>query len=340
MNLNKEQALALLVNIDEYEFEYLVADLWERRGWETEVTQGSSDRGIDVIAEKQSPFHQKQLIQVKRYARDNTIGSPDVQQYSSLRQQEDNVDAVVIVTTGSFSQQAERTADDLNVKLIDGSDLYNITREEGAEDILEEYLDLGTHQETTQSPESQTSDASSVGSHQTAQTQDVESDSTGEEPAPPFKILKEVYHNEGWTKTKLSVKYSILAFIGTFIVYAVSAIIFGPFPEEVTFANRPLFSAVSIPAFLILAGAFFVFIVYASRDKAQLDKETGQATRRHPITLGVLTSFTAGIYPIYYLVMRNSKFEIEESVDEDGVSGSGEESVESSENIKPEDQVT
>lgn len=142
MSLELGRVLDKLRHMDEYEFEHLVAELWQMRGWATRVTSGSNDRGIDVVAEKSSPFYQKQLIQAKRYAKDSKISSPDIQQYSSLRHQEDDVDAVVIVTTSSFTSQAKRSAKDLNVKLIDGSSLYQMAISTGGAPFLSKYIDL------------------------------------------------------------------------------------------------------------------------------------------------------------------------------------------------------
>lgn len=142
MQLSKEEVISKLSGMDAYEFEYLIADIWEHRGWQTKVTQGSNDRGIDVIASKTTPFPQKQIIQAKRYSKGNNIGSPEVQQYSSLRQQEDEVDAVIIVTTSTFSPQARELARDLNVKLLDRDGLYLMIQESNAEDILMRYLDF------------------------------------------------------------------------------------------------------------------------------------------------------------------------------------------------------
>lgn len=141
---DRERVLDRLRRMDEYEFEHLVADLWEHRGWTTEVTQGSNDRGIDVVATKRTPFSQKQLIQAKRYGEGNKIGSPAIQQYSSLRHQEADVDAIVVVSTSSFTPQAEQAARDLNVKLIDGESLYDLVLESGAESVLGQYVSLGS----------------------------------------------------------------------------------------------------------------------------------------------------------------------------------------------------
>lgn len=130
-----------LQEIDNYEFEEFVAELWEEMGWKTTVTEGTGDRGIDVIATKGEPFETKQLIQVKRYSEGSTVGSPQIQQYASLRQQEPNVDAVVVVTTSTFSKQAKEIADDLNVKLIDGVALENLIEKYECEELVLRYAD-------------------------------------------------------------------------------------------------------------------------------------------------------------------------------------------------------
>lgn len=113
------------------EFERLIAELWSKQGWRTQVTQEIGDRGIDVVATKNNPVSEKHLIQVKRYGENNSVGSPDVQQYASLRQQEDSVDAVVIVTSSQFTTQAKEVADDLNVKLVDGNELCELINSTG-----------------------------------------------------------------------------------------------------------------------------------------------------------------------------------------------------------------
>jgi|GEM_PF-192891 len=126
--LSDQQLLATLQSMDEYEFEYLVAELWNEIGWRTSVTSASVDRGIDVIAERDSPFPEKQIIQAKRYSSDNPVSSSEVQQYAGLYAQEDGVDAVIVVTTGRFTSNATEVAADSNVKLVDGGDLCDMIR--------------------------------------------------------------------------------------------------------------------------------------------------------------------------------------------------------------------
>ncbi len=90
-----------LQGMDPYESEQFVGDLWGRFWWRTRVVGEPGDRGIDGIATSTTgDGPQKELIQAKRYGPNTTVGSPEVQQYASLRIQEDNVEQVSIVTTG------------------------------------------------------------------------------------------------------------------------------------------------------------------------------------------------------------------------------------------------
>lgn len=143
MDFEREEVLSNLRQINEYDFEEFIAKLWNRYGWETEVTAGSNDRGIDVIAEKHRPFEQKHLIQVKRWGSGNKVGGPEIQQYSSLLRRGDGIDAVVVVTTSSFSRQAKELASELNVKLVDGFDLYDVLSEIDADDLVKQYAGIG-----------------------------------------------------------------------------------------------------------------------------------------------------------------------------------------------------
>lgn len=153
MTFSRDTVLSILHGIDAYDFESVVAELWERQGWGTTVTQGSNDRGVDVIAERSDPFTQKIAIQAKRYDPSSSVGGPEVQQYASLRQQVERVDSVVIVTTGQFTRQARETADTLNVKLVNGGKLYNIIEANDAFDVLYPYLNLPDTNETGSSIE-------------------------------------------------------------------------------------------------------------------------------------------------------------------------------------------
>lgn len=127
-----------LQTMDPSQFEEFVADVWVELGWETRTVGEPGDRGIDVIA---TDGDAKQLIQAKRYGPDTTVGSPEVQQYASLRLQEDGIDDVVIVTTGTFSQQAASLAPELDVTLVDGETLLEMLDELEAYEVFVEHFD-------------------------------------------------------------------------------------------------------------------------------------------------------------------------------------------------------
>lgn len=136
-----EELRRQLQSIDEYDFEHFVADLWEARGWETEVSQASVDEGVDVTARMIGGLMDtKAAIQVKRFSEGNKIGRPDVQRYYSMKVQDPEADAAVVVTTSSFTDGAEEWAGEHNVKLVDGDDLVELVREEKRFDLVERYV--------------------------------------------------------------------------------------------------------------------------------------------------------------------------------------------------------
>lgn len=124
--------------MDPRRFEEFVADVWARLGWRTRVVGEPGDHGIDVVA---TTADRMQLIQAKRYGPDTTVGSPEVQQYASLRLQEEDVDQVTIVTTGEFSEQARELAPALDVILVDGQDLLDVLEDIEGWDVVATYFD-------------------------------------------------------------------------------------------------------------------------------------------------------------------------------------------------------
>ena len=108
-----------LQSMDPYEFEELVAELWDSKGYTTNVRKKSGDKGVDIEADRGG---RKEVIQVKRYSDGNKIGSEEVRKYATLYQQTD-ANQVVLVTSGEFTSSARELADDLGVEDIDGDEL-------------------------------------------------------------------------------------------------------------------------------------------------------------------------------------------------------------------------
>ncbi|WP_167837392.1 restriction endonuclease [Halosimplex halophilum] len=124
--MGRERIDSYLDTISSDGFEYLVAEIWQQLGYETEVTQGSHDRGVDVIAKKDIPVTETILIQAKYYSGGNTVGSSQIQQYSALKHQNEGADRVILVTTSSFTAPAIDLAEELGVDLIDRADLISL----------------------------------------------------------------------------------------------------------------------------------------------------------------------------------------------------------------------
>lgn len=131
--LGRQQFKRLVRSLSPDQFEYFVADLWQRlRIGSTTVTTSSGDMGVDVTLDGGT---EREVIQAKKYDAENNVGRPEVQQYYALYDQE-NADRVTIVTTGAVADTAEQWAVEHGVTLIDGDDLFEIVRDMDDNDIL------------------------------------------------------------------------------------------------------------------------------------------------------------------------------------------------------------
>jgi predicted flap endonuclease-1-like 5' DNA nuclease len=108
------------------EFERFVAALWELQGWTTERTDPQGDGGRDVIAERTLPFHVRIKIEAKCWSDKDNIGSNKLRQYARLPG--DVVDHAVVVTSASLTRQAERTAAQHNIKIVDSDRLVELVQ--------------------------------------------------------------------------------------------------------------------------------------------------------------------------------------------------------------------
>lgn len=97
----------LLSELDWRSFELLIGDLLEREGWKVEITRGSKDGGIDVIASRKDLAigSIKTLWQAKRYGPTQKVRLAQVRELSGLVSHE-RVTKGVIVTTSSFTRGA------------------------------------------------------------------------------------------------------------------------------------------------------------------------------------------------------------------------------------------
>lgn len=104
-----------LRKMDPFQFEHYIANLFRKYGYKTKVTLASGDLGIDAEAWKNGKYS---VIQCKRYAESQTIGSPEIQQFiGSMKIY--NASQGFFVATTRFSIPAVNLAKQHNVELID-----------------------------------------------------------------------------------------------------------------------------------------------------------------------------------------------------------------------------
>jgi restriction system protein len=90
-------------------FEQAIADLCVRDGCsQVQVVGGAGDLGADVVAS--APDGRRLVIQCKRYADDNKVGSQELQRFGGTCYTVHEADLAVIVTTSDFTAPAEEYA--------------------------------------------------------------------------------------------------------------------------------------------------------------------------------------------------------------------------------------
>ena len=125
-----ETLIAKLRKTDPYQFEKMMEKLLNAMGYkgtngQSVVTQKSNDGGIDGIINQDPLGLRTVYIQVKRYAENNVVGSPEINSFfGALRRKQ--ADRGVFITTSSFTKDAKEAAKQLNIALVDGEMLTNL----------------------------------------------------------------------------------------------------------------------------------------------------------------------------------------------------------------------
>lgn len=114
-----------LEEMEGHDFEYFCAKLLEKRGFsEVEVTKGSGDYGVDILAEKDGVTY---AIQCKRYT--SPVGVKAIQEAYTGRDFYDRMVGVVM-TNQYFTTPAVEAARKLKILLWDGGYLSEMIEEE------------------------------------------------------------------------------------------------------------------------------------------------------------------------------------------------------------------
>jgi HJR/Mrr/RecB family endonuclease len=112
---SNRELIKWLREMDPYEFEAYIAELFKKLGYRAEAVGGSHDGGIDVEIEKDGV---KGYIQCKKYIT-STVGVSEVRDfYGALADKIINGQAYFI-TTNKFTLEAVKFAEDKPIELVD-----------------------------------------------------------------------------------------------------------------------------------------------------------------------------------------------------------------------------
>jgi restriction endonuclease Mrr len=125
----RKALLAMLMDMDPYQFEYLIGDLLATIGYEdVQVTRRSGDKGVDVVAtlRMEGITDVKTVIQVKRFKQGNNLSGAVVTQ---LRGSAEVDQRGLVITTSDFTRSAReeaRAPNKMPVSLVNGEKLVDL----------------------------------------------------------------------------------------------------------------------------------------------------------------------------------------------------------------------
>ena len=118
-----------IMDLNPFEFEHLVTNLFNRIGLETKLTRSSRDGGVDAVAYDARPiFGGKVVIQAKRYKNVVEVGAVrDL--YGTMMNEGANKG--ILVTTSHYGPDSYKFAKDKPIELIEGSVLLHLLDQQG-----------------------------------------------------------------------------------------------------------------------------------------------------------------------------------------------------------------
>lgn len=118
-----------LMDLNPFEFENLVSNLFQQMGLETKLTRSSRDGGVDAVAYDPRPvIGGKVVIQAKRYR--NTVGVSAVRDLYGTMMNE-GANKGILVTTSGYGPDAFDFAKDKPIELLDGGRLLYLLQQIG-----------------------------------------------------------------------------------------------------------------------------------------------------------------------------------------------------------------
>lgn len=118
-----------LMDLNPFEFEHLICNLFKKLGLESKLTRSSKDGGVDVVAYDVRPvLGGKVVIQAKRYR--NTVGVSAVRDLFGTMMNE-GANKGILVTTSGYGPDAFEFSKDKPIELLDGGKLLYLLDQAG-----------------------------------------------------------------------------------------------------------------------------------------------------------------------------------------------------------------
>ena len=127
----------VLDNMDDKEFERLVAEIYKAPGYDVRVTGGSHDGGIDIVAEQtNNPGRDRIVIQCKHMKAN--VGRPDLQKLWGVVSDDQQITSGHFVTSSGFTSEAKQFAMGKRLETIDRKDLKELVRTFNVAELVDE----------------------------------------------------------------------------------------------------------------------------------------------------------------------------------------------------------
>ncbi len=122
--VDQQTSLEKLRETDFKDFEYLVAEVFRRQGYDVDYSLGrGADGGVDLKLHRAG---QTSLVQCKQW-KIFSVGAPVIREMFGLMTAE-QADEAIIVTTGKFTRDAQDFAAGKPIQLIDGPQLLTLVQ--------------------------------------------------------------------------------------------------------------------------------------------------------------------------------------------------------------------
>jgi len=119
----RQTVCSRVTQVEARQFEYEIARLLSVMGYRTDVTRATGDDGVDVFARKDG---EKVVVQCKRW-KGRVVGRSIIDELGGTAKRYEATHAI-IATTSSFSPDARRAAEQLNIEMWDFDHLTSLMR--------------------------------------------------------------------------------------------------------------------------------------------------------------------------------------------------------------------